>query len=91
METLLFYLPYYLVALSGMLLHVLKKKVRGEAFVDIKNYVKAHLKSNLIAIGATTLGFVYLVSSGLVNFEMCIVTGYAFDSLFNKWDASSKK
>lgn len=90
METFLYLWTYYVVALSGMFGHFLKKNVKGESITEIKDYFKSHFKSTLLAFSATTIGFLGLVTTGEVTYLMCATLGFSFDSLFNKWDSKKE-
>lgn len=87
MDSVLFYLPYFLVSLIGMFAHFLKKKVKGESFVEIKAYFKDHLKQTLLALFGTFFGFVGLVTTGEVSYITAPMIGYLCDSIFNKWES----
>lgn len=86
MDSVLFYLPYFLVSLLGMFAHFLKKKVKGESLVEIKSYFESHFKSTMLAFVGTFFGFVGLVAFGEVSYLTAPMVGYLFDSIFNKWD-----
>ena len=90
METFLYLWTYYGVALVGMFGHFLKKNVKGESITEIKDYFKSHFKSTLLALAATTIGFLGLVITGEVTYLMCASLGYGFDSIFNKWDSEKQ-
>lgn len=85
----------YMIAILGMITHFLKKKIRGESFVNIRNYFKNHVKSTLIAIIATTIGFVAYANTftvdGVKDVLIVFGLGYMFDSFFNKWDPEDVK
>jgi hypothetical protein len=77
-------------ALMGMLMHFMKKNIKGETLTDIRNYFKDNFKSTFVAFVATvvgTLGLYFTLSTGQVlDVISAFGCGYTFDSLFNKWD-----
>lgn len=81
----------YVVAILGMLLHFMKKNIKGETPTEIKNYFKDHFKSTFIAFAGTTIAYLayYFVSIELKSKPDIIAVfglGYMFDSFFNKYD-----
>lgn len=85
---------WWLFAFSilGMIAHILKKNVKGESFVDMKNYFTYNPKSTILSIIATVSGFViYMtqlkVSNGISLLDMAAVfgIGYMCESFFNKY------
>jgi len=86
--------PYvlYVLAITGMVAHFLKKKIKGESFTEIKNYFSDHFKTTVLSFIATTIGyFAYdsLLRTGQpVDILTCVMIGFTCDSLFNKWEAT---
>lgn len=89
------YSDWWLFAFSilGMIAHILKKNVRGESFVDIKNYFTYNPKSTILSVIATVVGFViYMtqlkVTDGIALLDMAAVfgVGYMCESFFNKYN-----
>jgi hypothetical protein len=85
---------WWLFAFSilGMIAHILKKNVKGESFVDIKNYFTYNPKTTILSIIATVSGFViYMtqlkVTQGVTLLDMAVVFGIGFmcESFFNKY------
>jgi len=83
-------LSLYLIAIIGMLMHFFKKQIKGETITEIASYFSSHFKSTIIALVATTIGFLayyFLLASGQkADIFGVFATGYMFDSIFNKWD-----
>ena len=78
------------VALLGMILHFMKKKVRGETATAVTRYFKDHFKSTFSAVVATIIGatavYFQLSTGEFIDILAYFGTGYTFDSMFNKWD-----
>lgn len=74
----------------GMIAHVLKKNVKGESFVDIKNYFTYNPKTTLLSIIATFTGYVIYMTSfqtgTVVDFGVLFGVGYMCESFFNKYE-----
>jgi hypothetical protein len=91
MELFLTPAALYGVSLVGMLMHFLKKQIKGESVTEIKNYFKDHFRSTLIAFLSTSIGFLayyFLLATGqIADVATCVGIGYLSDSLFNKWDS----
>jgi hypothetical protein len=91
---------WWLFAFSilGMVAHILKKNVKGESFVDIKNYFTYNPKTTILSIIATIVGFViYMtqlkVTDGVALLDMAFVfgIGYTCESFFNKYEPVNEK
>ena len=87
----LFTLPSLVgVGLLGMLVHFLKKNIKGETLTDIRHYFADNFKSTLVAIISTVIGTVATYFTLAVGDTIDLITvfgiGYTFDSFFNKWD-----
>lgn len=89
------YSDWWLFAFSilGMIAHILKKNVKGESFVDIRNYFTYNPKTTILSIIATVVGFViYMtqlkVTNGVALLDMAAVfgVGYMCESFFNKYN-----
>jgi hypothetical protein len=80
----------FFVAYLGMMIHFFKKKIGGESFRDIALYFSMHLKSVLVSVFSTFIGFLgyYLtLSTGYpADIFTVALVGYLSDSLFNKYD-----
>lgn len=83
-------LNLYLIAIVGMLMHFFKKQIKGETITEIAGYFKDHFKSTIIAVIATTIGFLgyyFLLSSGQKSDIFAVFgVGYMSDSFFNKYE-----
>lgn len=82
---------YFPVALLGMLSHFLKKKIKGESITEIKSYFGDNVKSTVLALISTIIGFVILAKIGDVTVVSAFGMGFTFDSVFNKWDNGKGK
>lgn len=84
--------PYslYVIAILGMLMHFFKKQIKGESFIEIKDYFKLHFKSTVVAFVSTSIaffGYYLALSSGTMADVIAVFgLGYTFDSVFNRWD-----
>ncbi len=80
----------YLISIVGMLMHFFKKQIKGETVTEIAGYFKNHFKSTIVALVATTVGFLgyyFLLASGQkADIFALFSVGYMSDSFFNKWD-----
>jgi hypothetical protein len=73
-----------------MLMHFFKKQIKGETITEIADYFKDHFKSTIIALVATTVGFLgyyFLLSSGQKSDIFAVFgVGYMADSFFNRYE-----
>ena len=79
------------ISLLGMFIHFLKKNIKGETLVEIRDYFKNHFKSTLVAIitaSVSAASYYFTISTGS-NADLITVfgLGYMCDSVFNKWDS----
>ena len=78
------------IALIGMFSHFLKKQIKGETLVEIKQYFGNHFKSTLLAIIATvffTVAYYFTLGTGqTADILAALGIGFTSDSAFNKWD-----
>lgn len=84
-------LPMILVySLLGMIIHFMKKSIKGETLTDIKAYFSDHFKSTFIAVVstaiATTAYYMTLSNDSVADIIAAFGTGYTCDSMFNKWE-----
>lgn len=82
-------------AVLGMIAHILKKNVKGESLIDIKNYFTYNPKTTFLSIIATFAGYVIYMTSfqtnTVVDFGVLFGIGYMCESAFNKYEAAEKK
>ena len=96
MEQFIFsFIGLYIVALLGMLTHFLKKNIKGETPTEILGYFKDNFKSTLIAFVLTSIMYfayydLFIVESNVKDLMVIFLIGYAFDSTFNKYEASTE-
>lgn len=81
----------YLIALLGMLTHFFKKQIKGETFLEIRDYFSSHLKSTVSAFIITSVAFFsyyYTLATGsTADIATSFMMGYMFDSMLNKWES----
>ena len=79
------------IAFLGMLVHFLKKKVKGESFTAITGYFKDNPKSTIIAFVATLVGvaayYTQLGTGSNADLLAVFMIGYSVDSALNRWEA----
>jgi len=79
------------IAFLGMIVHFLKKKVKGESFTAIKAYFKDNPKSTIIAFIATLVGvaayYTQLATNTNADLLAVFMIGYSVDSALNRWEA----
>jgi uncharacterized BrkB/YihY/UPF0761 family membrane protein len=79
------------IAFLGMITHFLKKQIKGETITEIKNYFRDHIKSTILAIIVTFVGFMgyyFTLASGTMGDIITVFgIGYMFDSMLNKYEA----
>lgn len=85
----------YIVALLGMVTHFLKKNIKGETPTEILSYFKDNFKSTLTAFILTSVMFfayyqLFVYESEVKDLMIVFLIGYAFDSTFNKYEATTE-
>ena len=79
------------IAFLGMIVHFLKKKVKGESFTAIAGYFKDNPKSTIIAFVATLVGvaayYTQLATGSNADLLAVFMIGYSVDSALNRWEA----
>lgn len=96
MEEFLFsFTGLYIVALLGMLTHFLKKNIKGETPTEILTYFKDNFKSTITAFILTSVMYfayyqLFVVESDVKDLMVIFLIGYAFDSTFNKYEATTE-
>jgi preprotein translocase subunit SecF len=85
----------YIVALLGMLTHFLKKNVKGETPTEILSYFKDNFRSTLTAFILTSVMYfayynLFVVESDVKDLMVIFLIGYAFDSTFIKYEATTE-
>lgn len=91
------YFGLFIVSLLGMLVHFLKKNIKGETSTEIKSYFRDNFKSTLIALFFTGIAFMGAISADAINAERIVASvltaallGYTFDSVANQWDKKTE-
>ena len=78
------------LAFTGMIVHFLKKKVKGESFTAITGYFKDNLKSTIIAVITTLVGvaayYTQMATNSNADLLAVFMIGYSVDSALNKWE-----
>lgn len=73
----------------GMLMHILKRKVKGESFNSVMVYFSSHFKYTVTAF-ITMLGSIWAIyDPSMIWYKLlaaCLTAGYMSDSLMNKED-----
>lgn len=73
----------------GMLMHILKRKVKGESFNSVIKYFSSHFKYTITAF-ITMLGSIWAIYTPDGDWYkllgVCLTAGYMSDSLMNKED-----
>ena len=82
--TVLFVLGNFIAMILGVLVHFLKKKIKGQTLADVKSYFKNNLKDTVIMTIAAVVGFAGLVATGGLGWVASFLLGYTADSMFNK-------
>lgn len=81
----------FAIAFLGMIVHFLKKKVKGESFTAIGSYFKDNPKSTIIAFVATLVGvaayYTQLATGTNADLLAVFMIGYSVDSALNRWEA----
>ena len=84
----------YAISIIGMFSHFLKRKVKGESLTEIKNYFRDHIKSTLLALIATSIGFAgynFVLATGMpADIFAVFGVGYMCDSMFNRYEGGAK-
>ncbi len=79
------------IAALGMLVHFLKKKVKGESFTLIWHFFRDNPKSTIIAVVATLVGvaayYTQLATGSNADLLAVFTIGFTIDSALNKWSA----
>ena len=85
----------YIIALLGMATHFLKKNIKGETPTEILNYFKDNFKSTITAFILTSVMFIayhqmFVDAESVKDIMVIFLIGYAFDSTFNKYEATTE-
>lgn len=85
----------YIIALLGMLTHFLKKNIKGETPRQILNYFKNNFKSTITAFILTSVMYIayhqlFVTAEDVKDIMVIFLIGYAFDSTFNKYEATTE-
>ena len=85
----------YIIALLGMVTHFLKKNIKGETPTEILNYFKDNFKSTITAFILTSVMFIayhqmFVDAESVKDIMVIFLIGYAFDSTFNKYEATTE-
>lgn len=78
------------VAITGMLMHFFKQKIKGESITEIKAFFSDNFKSTIIAVVGTLVTSVATYMALATGQPIDILTffgiGYMCDSAFNRWE-----
>ena len=95
MEFIYSFTGLYIIALLGMITHFLKKDIKGEQPDEILAYFKKNFKSTVTAFILTTVMYIayhqlFVVEADVKDIMVIFLIGYAFDSTFNKYEATTE-
>lgn len=95
MEFVYSFTGLYIISLLGMLTHFMKKNIKGETPTEILGYFKDNFKSTITAFILTSVMFVayhqlFVTSADVKDIMVIFLIGYAFDSTFNKYEATTE-
>ena len=83
------------VGLLGTFLHFAKKNIKGETATEVRDFFRDNFKTTIVAIVTTVLGVVIfygtLATGEAADLLSALMTGYTFDSIFNKWETSNSQ
>jgi hypothetical protein len=77
--TVVYFIPLMLV---GLIVHFLKKKIKGESFHEVKCYFTTHRVSTLASFLSGVLLLYIFQAMDQLSVVSAILSGYATDSLF---------
>ena len=95
MEFIYSFTGLYIIAVLGMFVHFLKKNIKGETPTEILNYFRDNFKSTFTAFILTSVMFIayhqmFVVNADVKDIMVIFLIGYAFDSTFNKYEATTQ-
>lgn len=70
----------------GLIVHFLKKKIKGEGVKEITSFFTNNPKQTLLSVITVAVGILVLHNKMPVSYEMAFGMGYMVDSVLNKWD-----
>lgn len=74
----------FLTGLLGLLVHYLKKRVRGQSLHSVVQYFGSHFSMTVVSLVSYLGAFYALMQSGTLNVPAALMCGYMADSFFNK-------
>ena len=85
----------YIIALLGMVTHFLKKNIKGETPTEILGYFKDNFKKTITAFILTSVMYIayhqmFVDAESVKDIMVIFLIGYAFDSTFNKYEATTE-
>ena len=95
MNFLYSFVGLYIIAILGMITHFLKKDIKGETPTKILSYFKDNFKSTITAFILTTVMYIayhqlFVDGESVKDIMVIFLIGYAFDSTFNKYEATTE-
>lgn len=79
-----------IIAMLGMVVHFLKRKVTGESADEIVAYFRTHFKTliiSLVSVWIGWIGYASLLATGQIADVFAVFgIGYMCDSIFNRYD-----
>jgi len=82
--SILMLILYFLIGIIGVIVHFLKKKVKGQSIASVKKYFATHFRSTVLMFFAYIGAFAGLHELGQLTMAAAFMAGYTCDSLINK-------
>jgi len=80
-----------LMAILGMIIHFLKKKVKRESEIAWSDFLRNNRDKTILAFFVTMSAIILADLGGILNPTASFFIGYAGDSILNKWDKKMEK
>jgi hypothetical protein len=77
-------LIYFPLCMLGLMLHFLKKKIKTESFIEVRQYFTTHRVSTLVSVLSSLVVLYIFDAMGQLNVVAAIMAGYSADSLLQK-------
>lgn len=86
MEEIITVLPFMPVAMLGMVIHFVKKKVQSGDALSWSDYWKLNRDKTLLAFLSIVAAVYIAYTADQLNGAAALFIGYAGDSILNRWD-----
>ena len=80
------YLAYIGLGFVGMVAHFLKRRIKGETLADAIGWFKNHFNQTLLSVLGMVAGLFIAYQMGELGYLTAIGSGYAADSVFNRFE-----